>query len=119
MATELTTRICPDCNEEKLSTDFIIAKRVNQRCNRCHNAVRSQKRKDAKARANQVMKTCKVCNVEKNGVDFVFGTLTCRVCTSEADKEANHRPSESDPDKTCRVCNETKSALLISSSKET
>ena len=106
-------RICPDCKEEKLSSDFIIAKRVNQRCNRCHNAIRTQKRKDAKARADQSVKTCKVCNVEKNGADFVFGTLTCKACTSEAEKEANHRPSETDPDKTCRVCNETKSALLF------
>ena len=114
MATEKqTTRICPDCNEEKQSSDFIIAKRVNQRCNRCHNARRNQKRKEKEACASQTVKTCKVCNVEKNGADFVFGTLTCKICMSEADKEANHRPTASDPDKTCRVCNETKSALLF------
>lgn len=114
MATEnTTTRICPNCNEEKLSTDFIIARRVNHRCNRCHNALRSQKRKIAKSRADQNVKICKVCATEKNGVDFVFGTLTCKTCASEIDKEANHRPSESDPDKTCMSCNETKSALLF------
>lgn len=104
---------CPDCNIEKNEEEFIVGKRPMVRCKSCHNVMRSKQRKESKANAANTKKTCKFCNIEKLGSEFEFGTLQCKLCFREKDKEANHRPTEEDPDKTCRVCNETKAATLF------
>lgn len=106
----IATQLCPDCNLDKPVSDFTIAKRVNPRCNRCQNNVRNQKRKMAMEKAKDTTKVCKSCHVEKNGTEFEFGTLWCKPCFSEKDKEANHRPTTEDPDKNCRICELVKPA---------
>lgn len=114
MAQESTPiQLCPDCNMDKPVSDFTIAKRVYPRCRRCQNDINNRKRKEAKERVKDTTKVCKVCHVEKNGIEFEFRTLTCKLCFCEKDKEANHRPSAEDPDKHCRVCQETKQATAF------
>ena len=104
---------CPDCNTDKDEKEFIYGKRVLVRCLQCQNKQRCEKRKVSKEKAKETTKVCKSCNTEKNGAEFEFGTLLCKLCFSEKDKEANHRPSEADPDKTCRICNVTKLAMMF------
>ncbi len=106
----MATQLCSDCHTEKPASDFIIAKRVYPRCNRCQNNIRNQKRKEAKEKVKEITKVCKVCHVEKNGTEFEFGTLTCKPCFSKQNREAVNRPSLEDPDKTCRACQLTKAA---------
>ena len=106
-------KVCPDCKEEKEEEAFVMGKRICVRCKVCQNAQRCEKRKEAKANAENTMKTCKECNAEKKGSEFEFGTLLCKVCFREKDKEANHRPVETDPDKTCKECQITKPATMF------
>ena len=106
-------RTCPDCEIEKDESMFISGKRVMGRCLQCQNALLSKKRKEDKENAVNITKVCKNCNAEKNGAEFEFGTLLCKPCFREKDKEANHRPLETDPDKTCKRCEVTKPATMF------
>jgi len=109
----LRMKLCPDCNTEKDEADFIVGNTPRIRCRVCQNALRCKNRKEAKEKAINTLKTCKVCNTEKNGSDFEFGTLLCKICFREKDKEANHRPVETDPDKTCKECQTIKPAIMF------
>jgi hypothetical protein len=109
----MAQKLCPDCNIEKSTDDFMICKRIAARCKLCQNALRCKKRKESKANAENITKICKKCNNEKKGSEFEFGTLLCKPCFSENDKEANHRPSTTDPDKTCKTCQITKAATMF------
>lgn len=114
MAQEINeTKLCPDCNTTKDIIEFTYSHRILVRCKTCQNAQRCKKRKEAKENAVNITKTCKKCNIEKKGSEFEFGTLLCKYCFSEQDKEANNRPSETDPDKMCRVCETTKPAIMF------
>ncbi len=109
MAQESTEmKLCPDCNTKKDIIEFTYSHRILVRCKTCQNEQRCKKRKEAKSNAENTTKLCKECSKEKKGSEFEFGTLTCKKCFSEKDKEANHRPTADDPDKTCRVCETTK-----------
>jgi len=93
--------------------EYTYASRILVRCKTCQNAARCKKNQEKRANADNITKTCKNCNTEKKGSEFEFGTLHCKPCFREQDKEANNRPSESDPDKTCRVCKVTKPATMF------
>jgi hypothetical protein len=115
MALKLTTtmKLCPDCNIEKDTTEFITGGAKKPRCRPCENTRRREASKKKKEDSKNTTKICKECKTEKNGSEFEFGTLLCKSCFREQDKESNNRPSESDPDKTCRICNTTKSATMF------
>jgi len=106
-------KVCPDCKEEKEEAEFIMGKRICVRCKVCQNAKRCKKNKEKKANAINTIKHCKECKTEKKGSEFEFGTLLCKVCFREKDKEANHRPLETDPDKRCKECHITKPATMF------
>jgi len=106
-------KICPDCKVEKDDSVFVYGTRILVRCLQCQNEQRCKKRKEAKAKVKEITKVCKICNTEKNGIEFEFGTLQCKPCFYEKNKESNYRVSEEDPDKTCKTCHNTKSALMF------
>ena len=106
-------KLCPDCNTNKDIIEFTYSHRILVRCKSCQNEKRGKKRKEDKSNAENTTKLCKDCSKEKKGSEFEFGTLTCKKCFSEKDKEANHRPKADDPDKKCRVCETTKSATMF------
>ena len=107
------SKICPDCLIEKNEDEFIVGKRKTPRCRACQNELRCKKRKEDKLNAENTKKMCKECNTEKKGSEFEFGTLLCKICFREKDKEIHHRPAETDPDKTCRQCQITKPAIMF------
>lgn len=113
MAQEIIKKICSDCNIEKLIEEFKYSHRIMVRCKVCHNRQRSIKREEAKANCHNITKICKNCKKEDRGSEFEIGTLLCKVCYSEKIKEENNRPTENDPDKTCRKSNITKSAIMF------
>jgi hypothetical protein len=103
-------KLCPDCNIEKEEDDFIVGSVKKPRCKPCENKRRREANKVKKDNASNTTKTCKECKKEKKGDEFEFGTLLCKICFREKDKEANNRPSETDLPKTCRTCNTKKLA---------
>jgi hypothetical protein len=107
------SKICPDCQIEKNEDEFIVGNRKTRRCRDCQNELRCKKRKDDKLNAENTKKMCKDCKTEKKGSEFEFGTLLCKICFREKDKDANHRPVETDPDKTCKECQIIKSAMMF------
>lgn len=114
MAQESTKmKLCPDCNTNKDIIEFTYSHRILIRCKKCQNEKRCKKNKEKKESAENITKTCKICSEEKKGSEFEFGTLTCKKCFSEKEKECNNRPKADDPDKTCRVCEITKSATMF------
>ena len=61
----MAQKLCPDCNIEKSTDDFMICKRIMARCKLCQNALRCKKRKESKAKAENITKMCKKCNISK------------------------------------------------------
>ena len=104
---------CPDCNIEKDETDFIVGGVKKPRCRICENKRRREAVKVKKENAVNTTKKCKECGMTKNGAEFEFGTLLCKLCFREKDKEENNRPSELDPPKTCRTCETEKPATAF------
>ncbi len=111
--TLIDIKLCPDCNTEKELIEFMRGKQKMARCKSCQNSLRCKKRKEAILNADNIVKLCKICNNEKKGSEFEFGTLLCKLCFREKDREANNRPLDTDPDKTCKDCKITKSAILF------
>jgi hypothetical protein len=112
------TKKCKTCKEDKDGTNFEYG------CCNCKDCQREKKRLDKKEsyadrkdrykeNAKDIMKTCNVCNEEKDGTHFEYARATCRNCVNELSRECHHRPTEDDPDKECTDCKETKSAMMF------
>ena len=105
-------KLCPDCKIEKEEVDFMRGKCMMKRCMPCQNLTRKAAREKKKQEAPNIVKTCSICETEKNGTEFEIGTLQCKACLQKRNS-ALKKPSEDDPDKTCKECGETKTAIMF------
>jgi hypothetical protein len=101
-------RTCKKCTIEKDDTDFYGDR---TKCKDCMNEERRLAAEKKREKASETERACKACGQTKNGSEFYVTTNLCKPCYHEKTKDANNRPSESDPPKVCRQCNTLQIAI--------
>jgi hypothetical protein len=104
------TRKCSKCDIEKDDSQFQYGAKTKTFCRECNNKWRREAKARYEKNAKDIVKSCTECKQEKKGDEFVYSSSICKKCTSERDKEENHRPAPDAPPKICSKCSKEQPA---------